>query len=113
MALTIAQLFTPIQLPTSVGVLYITPASPATTVIKNLRVRLTNTHTNAVAVTLYADAAAAPSANANCCLFSYSIAANNYVDIDIPTLRAGDTLRGFAGTATAVTMHEVGGAIYS
>ena len=113
MALTIAQLFTPVQLPSSVGVLFAMPTAPASTVLKNGRVRLTNTSGSAVAVTLYAAPSATASAAANCCLNAVSIAANGYLDIDIPTLLAGDTLRGFAGTASVITMHELGGVLYS
>lgn len=113
MALTVSQLFTPLQLAAAVAVLYSMPTTPATSVLKNGRVRLTNTSGVAVPVTLYAAAAATASGVANCCLNAVSIAANSYLDIDIPTLLAGDTLRGFAGTAAVITMHELGGILYS
>jgi hypothetical protein len=113
MALSIAQLFTPVQLPSAVAVLFSMPTTPAATVLKNARVRLTNTSGAAVSVTLYVAAAATASAAANCCLSATSIAANGYLDIDIPTMLAGDTLRGFAGTAAVVTMHEMAGILYS
>ena len=113
MALSISQLFVPVQLPNAAAVLYTMPASPATGVLKNGRVRLTNTSGSAVAVTLYADASATASSAANCCLNAVSVAANGYLDLDIPTMKAGDTLRGFAGTANVITMHELGGVVYS
>lgn len=113
MALTVTQLFQPVQLAASAGVLYTMPASPATSVLKNGRVRLTNTSASAVPVTLYAAPSATASAVGNCCLSAVSIAGNSYLDVDIPTLIAGDTLRGFAGTASVVTMHELGGVLYS
>jgi hypothetical protein len=114
MALSITQLFTPVQLPAAVNVLYTVPATlPATAVIKNMRVRLTNTSASPVAVTLYADASANASSAANECLPAVSIANAGYLDVDIPTLKYGDTLRGFAGTANVVTMHEIGGVVYS
>jgi hypothetical protein len=89
------------------------PTTPSTTVLKNGRVRLTNSTAGAVAVTLYADVAATASSAANVCLNAYSIPANDFRDIDIPTLKAGDTLRGFASAATSITMHELGGVLYS
>jgi hypothetical protein len=115
MALTISQLFTPVQLPNAVGVLFTMPtaAEQPTAVLKNGRVRLTNTSAAAVPVTLYAAPSATASAAANCCMSTQSIPANSYVDVDIPTMAAGDTLRGFAGTASVVTMHEMGGMLYS
>jgi hypothetical protein len=115
MALTITQLFAPVQLPAAVAVLFSMPTAAAqpTAVLKNGRVRLTNTSGAAVPVTLYAAPSATASAAANCCLSAVSVPANNYVDIDIPTMAAGDTLRGFAGTASVITMHEMGGMLYS
>jgi hypothetical protein len=113
MALTVTQLFGPIQLAASVAVLYTMPTSPATSVLKNGRVRLTNTSMLAVPVTMHAAPSATASSAANCCLSTVSIPAGGYLDVDIPTLIAGDTLRGFAGTASVVTMHELGGVIYS
>ena len=113
MAVTITQLFTPVVLPDAVDVLFTMPVAPASTVLKNGRVRLTNTSGSAVTVTLYADASATASSAANCCLDDYSIAAGEFLDLDIPTLRAGDTLRGFASAASSVTMHELGGTLFS
>ena len=113
MALTVTQLFLPVQLAASAAVIYTMPTSPTTSVLKNGRVRLTNTSGSAVPVTLYAAPSATASTAANCCLSAVSIAANGYLDVDIPTLTAGDTLRGFAGTAAVVTIHELGGIVYS
>lgn len=113
MALTVAQLFAPVQLAAAAGVIYTMPTAPTTSVLKNGRVRLTNTSGAAVPVTLYADAAGNASSAANCCLNAVSVAANAYLDVDIPTLKAGDTFRGFAGTANVITVHELGGVIYS
>jgi len=112
MALTFSQLFPPAQLPNAVAVLFTMPTSP-TTVLKNGRVRLTNTTGGAVSVTLYADASATASSAANCCLNAVSIAANGYLDVDLPTLKAGDTLRGLASAATSITIHEMGGVLFS
>lgn len=115
MALTISQLFAPIQLPAATAVLFTMPDATAqpNAVLKNGRVRLTNTSNAAAPVTLYAAASATASSAANCCLSTQSIPANSYMDVDIPTLKAGDTLRGMAGTASVVTMHEMGGVLYS
>ncbi len=113
MALTFSKLFAPVQLPNAVAVLFTMPAAPATIVMKNGRVRLTNTTAGAVAVTLYADVAANASAANNCFANAVSVPANGYLDIDVPTMSVGDTLRGFAGAAASITMHEIGGVLFS
>jgi hypothetical protein len=64
-------------------------------------------------VTLYAAPAATASRRCELLPETQSIPANSYMDVDIPTMKAGDTLRGFAGTAAVVTMHEMGGVLYS
>lgn len=113
MTLSVIQLFTPVQLPAAVAVLFTLPASPATNVLKNGRARLTNTTAGPIAVTMYADAAATASSAANMFMSAQSIPANSFVDVDIPTMKAGDTLRGFAGSATSVTLFEMGGSVFS
>lgn len=116
MALTISQLFAPVQLPAAATVVFAMPdpAAQPTAVLKNGRVRLSNASSSAaVPVTLYVAAAATASGPSNCCLPSQSIPPNSFIDIDIPTMKAGDTLRGMAGTANMIAMHEMGGLLYS
>ena len=113
MALTITKLFQPQQLLATDGVLYSMPATPATTTLKNGRVRLTNTTSGAVTATLYAAPSAAASGAGNCFLNAVSIAGNGYLDVDLPTMAAGDTLRGLASSAASITIHEMGGVLYS
>ena len=113
MTVSINQLFTPTVLGLASTVLYTCPAAPTTNVLKNGRLRLTNTTGAAVTATLYADVSATASSAANCCLNAQSIPANSFLDIDMPTLKAGDTLRGLAGAAASITAHELGGNVYS
>jgi hypothetical protein len=114
MALTFIKLFQPSQLPiTTPAVIYTCPASPATSVLKNGRVRLVNTSAAAVPATLYAVPSGGTASAANEFLPATSIAVNGYLDIDIPDMAAGDTLQGFAGAATSITIHEMGGVLYS
>lgn len=113
MALDIKQLFGPTVLAAVAGPLFIMPTAPTGLVLKNGRVRLSNTTAAAVTVTLYADVAATASGAGNVCLPATSIAGNGYLDVDLPTLKAGDTLRGFASAATSITMQELGGVLYS
>jgi hypothetical protein len=113
MALTISQLFAPVQLGNADAVLFTMPSTPSTLVCQNMRVRLTNTDTSPRTVTLNVDAAATGSGVANRCLSAKSIAANDYLDVDIPVMKAGDTLRGLADTAAKVTMHQLSGSYWS
>lgn len=112
-ALTIAQLFAPVQLPAAVAAFYSMPTTPTSSVLKNARMRLTNTTGAAVAATLYMDASATASSAANCFLSAVSIPANSSIEVDIPTMKVGDTLRGFASAATSITAHEMGGVLFS
>lgn len=113
MALTFAKLFQPQQLPNVVGTIYTNPANPTTSVLKNGRVRLTNTTAGAVTATLYAVPSSGAPTDANAFMKGQSIAANSFVDVDLPTLAAGDMLQGLAGAVTSITIHELGGALYS
>jgi hypothetical protein len=112
MAIEIKQLFSPVAVPAAVGVLYTMPTLPTTTTLKNFRARFSNTTGGAITLILYADVAATASSAANVAYPTTSIAANGYVDVDIPTLKAGDTLRG-NGSAVGITMQELGGVLYS
>jgi hypothetical protein len=113
MTLSVVQLFAASQMPTgAAGVIYEMPTTPAASVLKNGRLRLTNTTAAPVTVSLHADVAANASGAANAFLDNYSLGAHTAQDFDIPTLKAGDTLRGLASGA-GVTVHEMGGALYS
>lgn len=113
MAITFSKLFAPVQLPASNGTVFTMSATPTTIILKNGRVRLTNTTAGAVAVTLYAVPSGGSAGVGNMFLNAVSVAGNNYLDTDIPTLAAGDSLQGFAGAATSVTIHEIGGVLSS
>lgn len=113
MAISLIQLFAPVQLGTSAGIIYTCPTSPATSVLKNGRIRLSNTSGAAVAVTLYAVPSSGAPAASNCFLPGVSIPGGQALDVDIPTLKAGDTLQGFAGAGTSITALEEGGILYS
>lgn len=109
--LEIKQLFSPVVLPAAAGVLFTMPVVAGTT-LKNGRVRLTNTTAAPVSATLYSDVAATASGAGNIAFPTKAIPANDYVDVDIPTMKAGDTLRGFASAAASITMQELGGVLY-
>lgn len=113
MALTFSKLFQPVQLGTTASTIYTCPAVPSSSVIKNGRVRLTNTTASAATATLYAVPSGGTASATNEFISALSVAANSYVDIDLPTMAAGDFLQGLSGTASAISVFEIGGVIYS
>lgn len=112
MTITISKLFAPVQLGTSASTVYTCPATPATT-LKNARVRLSNNTGGAVNVTLHAVPAAGSPSATTMFLSVASIAANAYLDTDIPTLGPGDMLQALASAAASVSIHEIGGVLSS
>lgn len=107
MAITITKLFPPGALPTSTGTLY-----TATGVVKNGRIRLTNTTGAAIAVTMYAVPSGGSAATSNVFMGGKSVPQNDYLDTDIPVLASGDTLQGVA-MATGITYHLMDGVVYT
>jgi hypothetical protein len=75
--------------------------------------RLTNTTAGAVTATLYAVPLAGTAAVGNAFLSAKSIAANDYLDVDVPIMPAGAFIQGLAGAATSITAHMVSGGLYS
>ena len=109
MALLIQKLFASQQLPTTAAAIYTVPSTASTYTLKNGRARLTNTSASTVTVTLYINSAAA----VNCFLSAYSLGGGQSYEVDIPTMTAGDSLQGACSAATSVTIHEMGGVLYS
>lgn len=75
--------------------------------------RLTNTTAGAVTATLYAVPLAGTAAAGNAFLSAKSIAANDYLDVDVPIMPVGAFIQGLAGSATSITAHMVSGGLYS
>lgn len=113
MTVQIAQLFEPAVLGTSAGAIYTMAGSPTTLTLAQGRVRFTNTSGSAVAVTAYAVPSSGSPAAGNCFLSAQSIAAGQYLDIDLPVLKAGDSFQAFAGAATSITCSELNGVLFS
>lgn len=113
MAVQVQKLFDLVQLGTVAATLYTVPASPATIVLQNGRVRIANTTTAAVAATLYAVPSGGSAAPANQFLPGEAIAGNSHVDVDIPQLGPGGFIQGLAGTASALTVGPLSGVLFS
>lgn len=113
MTITYSSFFAPTVLGTSAGTLLTVPTSPAGSLLRGGRVRLTNTTGAAVTVTLYAVPAAGTAAAANAFVSGKSINANDFLDVDVPIMPAGAILEGLASAATAITAHMISGGLYS
>jgi hypothetical protein len=109
MSITYGRFFAPQQIPAADTPIFTVPSNQAQTVMKSFRVRLANTTAAAANVTLYAAIGAAAGSAANTCLPAVSIAANDYLDVDVPDMAAGDTLRALGGTANAITISQLDG----
>jgi len=103
----------PTVLTTSAADLVTVAATPTTNLLRGGRMRLTNTTGGAVTATLYAVPAAGTASDANAFIKAKSIAANDYLDGDVPIMPAGSKVQGLAGAATSITAHMLSGSVYS
>lgn len=113
MAISYSKLFEPAVLTTSAATLFIVATTPTTNLLRGGRVRFTNTTASAVAVTAYAVPLSGSAANGNSFLVAKSIGANDYLDVDLPAMKAGDFLQALASAATSVTAHFIAGSVFS
>ena len=74
--------------------------------------RLTNTDPNPSIVSMYAGAPALPSNTTTMFFPNVTIGPLTSIDVDLPTMSAGDTLRVICNRANTVTMHEMGGVLH-
>lgn len=89
------------------------PADPATTLFKGGAYRVTNTSASPASLTMHAVPLAGSLGAANNFFPAKSIPANDYVDVQIPQLKAGDSVQVFAGTASVINVQPLAGAFYS
>jgi hypothetical protein len=114
MAITFSQLFAPNQVNNAaVETLYTVPTTNATTIVRNMRVRFSNTSASACTIQAWAVPQSGSSSDSNCCLPETTLAAYNYMDLDIPVIAAGGTFRAQAGTATSITAVCIDGFVQS
>lgn len=113
MTISYSKFFAPSQLGLTAATLLTVPAAPATTLLRGGRVRLVNTTAAAAAATLYAVPAGGAAGAGNAFLSGKTIAANDFLDVDVPIMAAGDLLQGLAGTATAITVHMIAGSYFA
>ncbi len=92
--------------------LYTVP-SPASSILRNARVRFANTTAGAVTIKVWSVPSGGSAVDGTVCLPEKSIAANDYLDVDIPTLGVGGTIRAQAGAANSITASCLGGFVQS
>lgn len=103
-----SKLFTAQVLTTSAATIF-----TATDLLKNGRVRFTNTTAGAITVNAHVVAAAGSASDSNAFLKLKSIAASDYLDVDLPSMISGDFLQALASANTSCTIHEIGGIYWS
>jgi hypothetical protein len=113
MTISYLKFFQPTVLGLAAATLVTVPAQPPTTLLRGARIRLNNTTGVAATATLYAVPLAGVAGVSNAFLSGKAIGPNDYLDVDVPIMAAGDFVQGLAGTAAAITAHMISGSLFS
>lgn len=113
MTISYVKLFQPTLLTTSDATIYTVPTVPATSLLRNARVRLTNFTTTATTGRVHAVPNGGSIGTTNAFFYEVTIPANDYVDVDVPIMAAGDTIQARAGTASSVNIQATAGGLFS
>ena len=89
------------------------PGTPATSLLRNGRVLLTNTDTVAHAVTLYAVPSGGSASATNQFLSAVSVAPNSSLPVDVPQMQINDFIQGFADLTNKVNIQALDGVLQS
>lgn len=92
--------------------LYTVPTTPSTTKAMGFVIRYKNTTGGAVTLTSWAVPLSGTAADGNE-VYSGSIPADDFVDVEYGTLKAGDFIQAQAGAATSITAHFQAGRLIS
>lgn len=112
--LTFSQLFAPNVVDNAAPeTLYTVPTTPTTTILRDLRIRFSNTTSGSVTIKAWSVQAAGTAADSNVSLPTTSIAANGFIDIDFPIQAAGGFIQAQAGAATSITASCIDGFLQS
>ena len=113
MTISYSQFFAATVLTTAAATLFTVPASPTTTLLRGARMRFTNTTAGAVTVTAYNVPSGGAAAAGNAFVSAKSIAANDYLDVDVPIMGPGGLLQALASANTSITVHPLAGSYFS
>lgn len=86
---------------------------PANSLLINGRVRFVNHTAGVVTIEAWAVPSGGTAGDTNVMLPTTNIAANSYLDVDVPQMSASDFLQAQAGSATSITAHAMDGAYYA
>ena len=108
MALFYSKLFEPVVLTTVAVTIYTIPAGQ---IGRGIVVRFTNTAAGIVNFTAYAIPSGGAAGAGNTVILNKSIAPNDFFDLVIPTLKAGDFIQALASAGTSITAHFLQGVL--
>lgn len=113
MSTTYSKLFAPAQMAATNTTYYTVPASPSGQLLRNGRVRVTNTTGSSANFTLYAVPSGGSAGVGNC--FAYQVVVNpaDYQDIDVPQMVASDFIVGVASAASTLSISSLDGVLQS
>lgn len=112
MPMQYTKLFEPVALGLTATTIYTVPSSAVTNLLRGAIVRITNPTATGVTATLFSVPAGGANGTTNNFFPGMSIGANSYIDVQVPQMRAGDFLQGFAAAA-GLNIQAIAGAIYS
>lgn len=112
MSISYTSFFVPTLLPITVTTLFTVP-SGVSSLLRGGRIRCTNTTVLAASVTLHNVPLGGSASTTNMFCNAKSIAANDYLDIDIPLMPAGSFVQALSGTASAVNVQMLSGSYFS
>ncbi len=112
MPMSYTKLFEPVALGLAAATIFTVPSGAASTLLRGCIVRITNTTASPVSATLYSVPLAGANGATNNFFPGMSIGANSYQDVQVPQMKAGDFLQGFAG-AVGLNIQAIAGAYYS
>jgi hypothetical protein len=107
---SVKKLFDPVFLPATSDVII---TIPALNTMPNGKVRVNNTTGLARQVTLFAVVGLGPGSAVNEFFSAQVVPPAGFIDVDVPVLQPGDSLMGFCDVAGAVSIHFMGGVLYS
>lgn len=114
MTMQYSKLFEPVALVlTTPTTIFTVPATPTSTLLRGAIVRITNTSAASAEVTLYAVPLGGSAGVTNAFVSKVSVGVNGYFDVQVPQMKAGDFVQGFAGTAAALNIQAIAGSYYS
>lgn len=113
MSISYSKFFDATVLTTSAATLYTVPATPSSLLLRGARMRFTNTTAGPITVTAHAVPSGGAAAVGNAFVYTKSIAAGEYLDVDIPLLGPGGFIQALASANTSITATALAGALFS